>query len=86
MKNIFNNSVVRLVRDDLLKKNKDPSTNNQTSSVPSAHPTYYHHPPSNSSTTDSYSHTASSTAGYSQTNTYPSLAAHNHERDKQVLG
>ncbi len=69
-----------MVRDEHRKKNE------QTSSTPSAPPTYYHHPSSNSSTTDSYSHTANSTAGYSQTNAYPTLTSTYHqERDKQVL-
>ncbi|CAF0984397.1 unnamed protein product [Adineta steineri] len=87
MKNIFNNPVVRMVRDevnDLRKKNKDTKTDQE---IPSGPPAYYHHPPSTSSsttTTDSYSHTASSTAGYSQTNAYPTLTTHNNqERDRQ---
>jgi hypothetical protein len=89
MKNIFNNQVVRMVRDEvneLRKKNKDGTSNQETSSsIPSAPPSYCYHPPSSSSTTDSYSHTANSTAGYSQRNTYPTLAAYNQEREKQVL-
>ncbi|CAF1400811.1 unnamed protein product [Adineta steineri] len=87
MKNIFNNPVVRMVRDevnDLRKKNKDTKTDQE---IPAGPPAYCHHPPSTSSstttTTDSYSHTASSTAGYSQTNAYPTLTTHNQERDRQ---
>jgi hypothetical protein len=85
MKNIFNNQVVRMVRDevnDLRKKTKDTKTDQDMSSAP---PTYYHHPPSTSSTTDSYSHTANSTAGYSQKSTYPTLTTYNQEREKQVF-
>lgn len=88
MKNIFNNQVVKMVRDevnDLRKKNKDPKSDQETSPNVSATPTYYHHPSSTSTTTDSYSHTANSTAGYSQTNAYPTLLTNNHrEHEKQV--
>jgi len=87
MKNIFNNQIVRMVRDevnDLRKKDKDTKPNQETSSIPSAPPTYYHHPSSTSSTTDSYSHTANSTAGYSQRNAYPTLI-NSQEREKQVF-
>ena len=85
MKSIFNNQIVRTVRDevnDLRKKNKDTKPNQE---MPPTSPAYYHHPPSTPSTTDSYSHTANSTAGYAQTNAYPTLTPYNHERDKQVL-
>lgn len=91
MKSIFNNQVVRMVRDevnDLRKKPKDSQTHQESSSSSnlSTTPTYYHHPPSNSTTTttDSYSHTAGSTAGYSQASTYPKLTTHNPEPEKQV--
>jgi hypothetical protein len=83
MKNIFNNQIVRMVRDevnDLRKKDKDTRPNEERSSIP----TYYHHPSSTSSTTDSYSHTANSTAGYSQRNAYPTLI-NSQEREKQVF-
>ena len=87
MKSIFNNSVVRMVRDELhgdaRKKNNETRPNEVTSSGP---PIYYHHPPSSSSTaTDSYSHTASSTAGYSQTSAYPTLVSNNRDQERQVL-
>jgi hypothetical protein len=90
MKNIFNNQVVRMVRDevnDLRKKNNETNPHQERSSNPSGPPTYYYHPPSSSSsTTDSYSHTANSTAGYSQTNAYPTLTNYNQERGRQVWG
>ncbi|CAF0856884.1 unnamed protein product [Adineta ricciae] len=84
MKSIFNNQIVRMVRDevsDLRKKNTDTKPNQETQ------PTFYHCPASATSTTDSYSHTASSTAGYSQTGTYPSLPTeHQHQhRERQSL-
>ena len=87
MKNIFNNPVVRMVRDevsgDARKKNKETKPNEVTSSGP---PTYYYHPPSSSLTeTDSYSHTANSTAGYSQTSAYPTLVSNNRDPGRQVL-
>ena len=72
-----------MVRDevsDLRKKNTDTKPNQDIQ------PTFYHCPASATSTTDSYSHTASSTAGYSQTGTYPSLPTeHQHQRrERQV--
>jgi hypothetical protein len=88
MKNIFNNQVVRMVRDevnDLRSKNKDTKPNQETSTIPSTSPPYYYHSPMTSSTPDSYSHTANSTAGYSQKNAYPTLTAYNQEREKQTL-
>ncbi|UJR25826.1 hypothetical protein I4U23_007176 [Adineta vaga] len=59
MKNIFNNQVVRMVREevnDLRKKNKDTRSDQEISP---SQPTFYHCPSSSSSNTDSsYSHTA----------------------------
>lgn len=81
MKSIFNNQIVRMVRDevsDLRKKNTNAKPDQ------AAQPTFYHCPTSGTSTTDSYSHTASSTAGYSQTGTYPSLPTEHQHRERQV--
>ena len=80
MKNIFNNQVVRRVRDEV---NDLRNTSRNTPSMSSTS-TYYHHSPSNSSKADSYSHSANSTAGYSQTNTYPVLTEYYQERDTPV--
>ena len=81
MKNIFYNQVARMVRDevnDLRNKSKN------TPSMSSTSPMYYDHSPLNSSRVGSYSHTANSTAGYSQTNTYPILTEYDQERDTSV--
>ncbi|CAF0922763.1 unnamed protein product [Rotaria sordida] len=92
MKNIFSNQAIRMVRDeinDLSKKNKGTKTEQVTSSGLASSPAYYHHPPSSSSssssTTNPYSHTANSTAGYSQRNAYPTLTEYNQEHEKKSL-
>ncbi|CAF2312502.1 unnamed protein product [Rotaria sp. Silwood2] len=65
---------------------KETKTGQVTSSESSSSPAYYHHPSSSSSsTTDSYSHTANSTAGYSQRNAYPTLTQYNQEHEKKTL-
>ncbi|CAF3356248.1 unnamed protein product [Rotaria sp. Silwood1] len=87
MKNIFSNQT-RIVRDDVndfSKKNTETKTGQVISSETSSSPAYYYHPPSSSSTTDSYSHTANSTAGYSQRNAYPTLTEYNQEHEKKTL-
>jgi hypothetical protein len=85
MKGIFSNKGVRTERDeanDLRKKNKETIDAQQSPSI--APPTYYYHAPSASTTTDSYSHTANSTAGYSQTSAYPRLTTNNQQHEQQV--
>jgi hypothetical protein len=84
MKSVFNNQVQK-VRDgvnDLLHTNREPQHYPQTSTIPSGAPTYYHLS-SNPSPVDPYSHTAHSTAGFSQTGTYPTLASYNQPADRQ---
>jgi hypothetical protein len=88
MKSTFNNQVQK-VRDgvnDLFQQNRGPQPNSQASANPSGPPTYYYHLPSTSSPIDPYSHTANSTAGFSQTGAYPTLATQNPQQNKQVLG
>jgi hypothetical protein len=88
MKSTFNNQVQK-VRDgvnDLFQQNRGPQSNSQASANPSGPPTYYYHLPSTSSPIDPYSHTANSTAGFSQTGAYPTLATQNPQQNKQVLG
>ncbi len=85
MKSVFNNQVQK-VRDgvnDLLHTNREPQHYPQTSTIPSGAPTYYHLS-SNPSPVDPYSHTAHSTAGFSQTGTYPTLTTYNQPADRQV--
>ncbi|CAF4290780.1 unnamed protein product, partial [Rotaria magnacalcarata] len=73
MKNSLYNQAVQKVRDEVsvLVKGKTDPRSQQVPSAAAAAPAYYHQPPSNSSTASSYSHTANSTAGYSQRNAYP---------------
>lgn len=76
--------MVQKVRDevnDLRKKPRGSSTVPQAASQPY----YQHYSPSNSSEPYSYSHTATSTAGYSQTNTYPRLTEYREERVRKTL-
>ena len=87
MKSTFNDQVQKM-RDgvnDLRNKNKEPQPNPQVSSVSSKSPVYYYHPPPTSSPIDPYSHTANSTAGFAQTNAYPTLATSKPQAEKQVL-
>ncbi len=82
MRSAFNNQVQK-VRDgvnDLLQQNRDP----QTSTIPSGTPPTFYHLPSNASPADSYSHTADSTAGFSQARAYPSLVTYNQPVERQV--
>jgi hypothetical protein len=82
MRSIFNNSVTRIVRDevnDIRRKNREMGGNLSSTSG-----TYNQYPPSTSSTADSYSHTANSTAGYSQSRAYPTLTNFNQDRDRSV--
>ena len=82
MRNTFNNQVQK-VRDgvnDLFQNNRNPHASN----VPSGAPPTFYHLPSNASPADPYSHTANSTAGYSQANAYPSLVAYNQPPERQV--
>jgi len=72
---MFNNSVGRFVRDEINElrgKHSDQSSR----------PAFYHQPPVAPPAPDSYSHTASSTAGFSQNPTYPKLT-NNDERNQR---
>lgn len=84
MKNIFNNSITRLVRDETndRKKPKESKSDAPPSTVPSATLGYY--PSPSAAVGDSYSHTANSTAGYSQTNTYPTLTNYSQQSERPV--
>ncbi len=86
MRSAFNNQVQK-VRDgvnDLLQQNRDPQHNPQISTIPSGTPPTFYHLPSNASPADSYSHTADSTAGFSQARAYPSLVTYNQPVERQV--
>lgn len=87
MKNIFNSKSNRTgdnKTNDSSKKNQDQNSEQVTSSIPSTQAAFYYHPPSEPTTTDSYSHTANSTAGYSQRSAYPSLTNYVQDREKRV--
>ncbi|CAF1033801.1 unnamed protein product [Rotaria magnacalcarata] len=88
MKNSLYNQAVQKVRDEvsvLVKGKTDPRSQQVPSAAAAAAPAYYHQPPSNSSTASSYSHTANSTAGYSQRNAYPILLENNHGSERMSI-
>lgn len=72
--------------NELRKKNsRDSESNPDRPPLPTAPPAYYHQPPPVPREKDEYSHTASSTAGYAQTNAYPVLTNSSQERQSQSL-
>lgn len=76
---MFNNSVGRFVRDEINEIRGKHSDH-------SSRPAFYHQPPAAPPPVDPYSHTASSTAGFSQNPTYPKLTNHDeqNQRDRSV--
>lgn len=88
MKSLLYSQAVRKVRDevnDLVRGNTDSRNAQASSSRSTGNPQYYHQSPANSSTVNPYSHTASSTAGYAQSNTYPKLPEQHSNREGKVF-
>lgn len=84
MKKILRNPVARLLGHDHDTEHGNDRNQNVTASN-SGSTGFIHYPNIPSSNYDSYSHTANSTAGYSQNRTYPELNNVRREPNRSVI-